>query len=278
MPSRHMFLRVTLATLTCILAVTIAGAQAAKFRVLHTFAGGTDGAGPTTPLIFDRSGNLSGTTAGGGSGTGCGAGCGTVVEFVPNSTGWKGRVRYNFTSLSYPTGRLALDSKGNIYGIETSGGGEVYQLVRSSSGWTQNILHNFVGGNDGQFPDSGLVADSAGNLYGATEGGGSNNNGTVFQFTPNGDGTWTYNLIHELYVAAGGYFPYAPLTFDAAGNLYGTTLNGGLYGSGTVFKLSLANSIWTATALYNFTLDFGVVQQPDGVVMDAAGNLYGATI
>jgi uncharacterized repeat protein (TIGR03803 family) len=286
MRRRNFFLRLVASLLVSLPVVSVSAAQMATFKGLHTFTGGSDGAGPASPLAFDRAGNLYGTTGGGGSGTGCSGGCGTVFELIPSTPRWKERVLYSLSSVIDPIGPLVLDTKGNVYGASIVGGGpcncgEVYQLVRTSKGWTQNILHTFVGGtSDGQYAQSGLVQDSVGNLYGATESGGFNgNNGVVYELSPNGDGTWTYSIIYEFGVVGGDADnPYGPLTIDAAGNLYGTTANGGLYGWGAAFKLTRSSTSWTETVLYNFTLDFGSPPQPDGVVLDSAGNLYGTTI
>jgi uncharacterized repeat protein (TIGR03803 family) len=209
-----------------------------------------------------------------------------VFELIPSTSKWKERVLFSFPSVIDPIGQLVLDTKGNVYGASIVGGGpcncgEVYQLVRTSNGWTQNILHTFVGGtSDGQYAQSGLVQDSVGNLYGATESGGFNgNNGVVYELSPNGDGTWKYSIIYEFGVVGGDAAnPYGPLKIDAAGNLFGTAANGGLYGWGAAFKLTRSGTSWTETILYNYTLDFGSPPQPDGVVLDSAGNLYGTTI
>jgi uncharacterized repeat protein (TIGR03803 family) len=286
MRRRHFRLKLVAPLLVSLVVGSAGTAQTGKFTGLHTFAGGSDGAGPASPLAFDRAGNLYGTTGGGGSGAGCSGGCGTVFELIRSTPRWKERVLYSFSSVSNPVGPLVLDTKGNVYGASLVGGGscncgEVYQLVRTSKGWTQNILHTFVGGtSDGQYAQSGLVQDSVGNLYGATESGGFNgNNGVVYELSPNGDGTWTYSIIYEFGVVGGDASdPYGPLTIDAAGNLYGTTANGGLYGWGAAYKLTHSGTSWTETVLYNFTLDFGSPPQPDGVVLDSAGNLYGTTI
>ncbi len=288
MPSRHVFLQVALVTSIGFLAVTIAGAQASKFKVLHTFAGGSDGAYPTSGVVFDPAGNLYGTTLFGGSGIGCETGCGTAFELVPSGVRWKERVLYSFSNSAdygiYLFGPLAFDAAGNIYGTSSNGGdpscecGLAFQLTKSGGLWTENVLHTFLGGTtDGQYPQWGLARDGAGNLYGLANAGGLNGSyGLVFQFTPNGDGTWTYSVIHEFANSPDGNSPYGPLTIDASGNIYGTTASGGSYGYGTVFRFTPSNGAWTETILYNFTADSGLFPQPDGVVMDAAGNLYGA--
>jgi uncharacterized repeat protein (TIGR03803 family) len=275
-----------------VLAVSASGASP-KFQVLHAFAGGaTDGGSPVSNLLLDKNGNLFGTTGLGGLITDCYTdGCGTAFELSPRNGRWKESVLYDFSPTSNgefpnPSGTLVFDSKGNVYGTQSNGGdpscqcGVVYQLTRSGGIWTENVLHTFSGGtSDGFYPYWGLVRDAVGNLYGATENGGSYGYGTIFELTSNADGTWTYNLIYE-FGTAGIYDaqnPYGPLMIDSSGNLYGTTVSGGTFGYGSVFKLSPSGGTWTDTVLFNFTLDYGSYPNPVGVVMDASGNLYGTT-
>jgi uncharacterized repeat protein (TIGR03803 family) len=104
----------------------------------------------------------------------------------------------------------------------------------------ESILRSFVGGtSDGSGPEAGLVFDVAGNLYGTTFHGGNGNAGTVFELQPDGSGGWTETILHRFGPHNGdGYGPESVLAFDAAGNLYGTTSDGGTYGYGSVFELS----------------------------------------
>ncbi len=192
MCNRHLLLRVAVGTFICLIAVTIAGAQNPKFKILHSFAGGSDGQYPNVPLVLDSAGDLYGTAGQGGSGSGCSTGCGVIFQLIPSSTQWRERILYNFTGgYVNPVGPLAVDAKGNLYGTTSNGGspscncGQVYQLSRSSGGWTQNVLYSFLGGNaDGAYPESGLVRDSAGNLYGTTYSGAINfSDGIVFELT-----------------------------------------------------------------------------------------------
>lgn len=246
--------------------------------ILHRFQGGSDGGGPPEygDLIFDQEGNIYGTTGGAS-----GLAVGTVYELTPVNGGWTNNVLYEFPASNspdglQPEGGVIFDRAGNLYGTTLAGGahddGLVFQLTPSGSEWTETILYNFQGGSDGAYPIGGLIFDQAGNLYGTTSGNGGT--GSVFELSPS-QGGWTFTLIHDFTPVRGLAGPYAGVTMDAAGNLYGDTL-GGAYGYGEVFKLTPdGNGSWTYTDLYDF---FGAEDgsMPYGkVLVDNNGNLFG---
>jgi uncharacterized repeat protein (TIGR03803 family) len=190
-----------------------------------------------------------------------------------------------------------MDAGGNLYGTTALGGnssnsGVIFKLTPNSTGWTETVLYRFcsqTGCADGASPYAGLTRDSSGNLYGTAKNGGvtacTGGCGVVFRLAPNGSG-WTYSAIHTFCSqnsnCADGAFPQAGLIMDGAGNLYGTTYNGGTGTNrqGTVFKLTPNTSGWTETVLYNFCsqsncTDGANPQAP--LIMDSAGNLYGTT-
>ncbi len=262
-----------------------------ELEVVHTFTLGiSDGTYPQGNLIFDASGNLYGTTYNGGKG-----GFGTVFEMTPQAGGgWSERVLHNFAYTrgdgGIPNPGLVFDAAGNLYGTTANGGtsscahgcGTVFELTPGAGGvWTETIVHNFTA-SDGFAPTAGLVADAAGNLYGTTTAGGAFNAGTVFQLTHTAGGQWNETVLHSFRIygqPSDGVEPIAGLVIDATGNLYGTTSAGGSYLSGTVFELSPgAGGAWTETVLHSFGAP-GDGNDPDygALVMDAAGNLYGAT-
>jgi hypothetical protein len=205
-------------------------------KVLHTFPSGRQGGNPFGKLIFDSAGNLYGTTvAGGGFNTNC-----------PN--GWCGAV---------------------------------FELTPTVGGkWKEIVLHDFTWGKNGSVPLSGLIFDSAGNLYGTTYEGGRGSCqyracGLVFELTPTAAGKWEETVLYAFSGGDDGGNPYTGLIFDAAGNLYGTTVLGGKGGLGVVFELMPTSSgTWKEKVLHTFTggRDGG---QPGGVIFDQAGNLYG---
>jgi uncharacterized repeat protein (TIGR03803 family) len=141
------------------------------------------------------------------------------------------------------------------------------------------IIHNFELPKD---PSGNLTIDAAGNLYSTTSDGGGYEGGAVFKLAPNQDGTWAESVLHSFTGGADGLYPFSGLVFDAAGNLYGTTSFGGdlislscYPGCGVVFKLTPTSSGWSETVLHTF---WGYGRNPSaGVIMDAAGNLYGTT-
>ncbi len=143
--------------------------------------------------------------------------------------------------------------------------------------WTEKVLHQFTGSPDGEGPGNGdLVWDSMGNIYGTTRCGGTSDLGTVFQMTKSGN-NWTETPIYS-FTGPDGLGPAGGVILDSNGNLFGTTVEGGLYGFGTVFELTYnEGSGWTETVLYSFQ------NQSDGRFPyresgeDSAGNLYGAT-
>jgi uncharacterized repeat protein (TIGR03803 family) len=118
--------------------------------------------------------------------------------------------------------------------------------------------------------------DASGNLYGATGSGGLGR-GTVFEFSPNSNGGWTEAILHDFGLGTDGSIPSGNLTFDAAGNIYGTTGNGGAHDSGVAFELSPSSSGWTETILYNFGNDLDGVGPNGGLIRDSSGNIYGTT-
>jgi uncharacterized repeat protein (TIGR03803 family) len=214
-------------------------------KVLYNFrSNGTDGNGPLASLVFDASGNLYGTTFSGGTSDG-----GTAFELTPAARGeWTEQVLHSFgnsTDGINPIGALVLDAAGNLYGAAnwggTNGDGMVFELSLVAGNWEETVVHEF-GGADGASPEyTALVFDAAGNLYGTTASGGTSTNcsegcGTVFELMPASGGSWTESVLHS-FDGSDGSTPYFNLTFDAGGNLYGVTFDGGVYGNGTVFEI-----------------------------------------
>jgi uncharacterized repeat protein (TIGR03803 family) len=151
-------------------------------------------------------------------------------------------------------------------------------------------LYSFKGsanGGDGSVPECDLIFDSAGNLYGTTNSGGGvgapyDVDGTVFELSPAGGGTWTEKVLYSFgATSTDGIEPLAGLIFDSAGNLYGTTSLGGAHGNGTVFELSPGTGgVWTEKVLYSFgaTSTDGTDPRRGSLIFDSAGNLYGTTL
>lgn len=118
------------------------------------------------------------------------------------------------------------------------------------------ILHGFIYGSpdDGSHPTGVLVLDSKGNVYGTTFAGGTYNGGTVFELSPGANGQWIEAILHNFPIEEpdDGFQPVG-VVLDAAGNLYGMTIQGGSNDAGIVFELSPgANGNWTEAILYNF--------------------------
>jgi uncharacterized repeat protein (TIGR03803 family) len=258
-------------------------------KVLHSFNDADGGYSPAG-LIFDAAGNLYGTSIQGGDGDGI------VFELSPEAGGgWPEKLLYSFdyTDGSGPSGGLIFDAAGNLYGTTYSGGayghGEVFQLSPNADGsWTETVLHSFASGGDGQRPADNLIFDAAGNLYGTTAWGGDLTKchvyedegcGTVFELSPQAGGGWTEQVLHIFGSGADGSGP-SGLVMDTRGNLYGTTGSSGAYGDGTVFELSpQVGGDWTEKVLHDFNpkCHNDGVNPAAGLIMDAAGNLYGTT-
>jgi uncharacterized repeat protein (TIGR03803 family) len=248
--------------------------------VLHSFTG-QDGAEPDGALAIDSIGRLYGTTVGGGA-----YGYGVVYRLDRGATGWRELTLFSFGATPgglYPSGPLAIDSQGNLYGTtgRSTGvqGGAVYELVSHGAFWTEKVLYEFTGGDDGDEPYSGVTFDQAGNLYGTTAAGGPANQGVVFMLHPNANGTWTESTLYAFLSPSDGGNPLGGLTIDAQGNLYGTTSAGGSGRWGTVFKLTgfAGNNSWTKTVLWNFSGGADGGQPWGNVILDRAGNIYGTT-
>jgi uncharacterized repeat protein (TIGR03803 family) len=274
-------------------------------RLIHAFSikSDSDGDLPFAGLVADAAGNTYGTTRGGGGISGSG----TVFELTRTTQGQKEIVLYSFSGGrdgADPLAGLVFGAAGKLYGTTARGGdvskcsalgqpgcGVVFELSPTSSGWQQTVLHTFSGGNDGGASESNLIFDAAGNLYGTTTYGGAtaclssgNGCGVVFELSPNSSGGWDETVLHT-FTGPDGAFPTAGVVLDSAGNLYGTTLRGGIItgcagdGCGVVFKLSaVSGGGWTETVLHKFgaTGHDGTLPQ-GGLIFDAAGNLYGTT-
>ena len=124
---------------------------------------------------------------------------------------------------------------------------------------------------------TGLTLDAKGNLYGVTSGGGTNSVGSVFELSGNSKGKWSVTALHS-FDGTDGSSPNGNLIFDAAGNLYGTANDGGLYDRGTVFELTPGSGGWSFNVIYNFCSELDCpdgAEPDDGLTLDKAGNLYG---
>jgi len=170
-----------------------------------------------------------------------------------------------------PQSRLVRDSEGVLYGTAPMDGpmdwGTAFAF--STHGGGLAVLHSFDW-PDGIVPSGGLVLDGSGSLFGTTNSGGAWNRGTIFRVATDGSG---FALLREL-TQADGQNPDAALVLDGAGNLYGTTVGGGAFGCGVVFKIRTDGTGYTV--LHDFSGSDG--HQPRAeLLLDGAGNLYGTT-
>jgi uncharacterized repeat protein (TIGR03803 family) len=259
--------------------------------VLHSFcslAKCADGSAPSSGVIMDSEGNLYGTTLYGGassSGHGVTSGAGVLYKLDPSG---QETVLYNFCSLgncadgALPSGRLLMDSEGNLYGTTIEGGpnggisagdGVVYKVDTSGR---ETVLCSFgsVSCPDGANPNGGVISDSEGNLYGTTGKGGAHGKGVAFELARSGEETVLYNFC-SLTNCADGEKP-GGVVRDSEGNLYGSASNGPKEnpGNGLVYELSASGS---ETVLCSFGSATCPGVYPSGVILDSEGNLYGTT-
>jgi uncharacterized repeat protein (TIGR03803 family) len=271
------------------------------FQTIHAFQQITgDGGNPAGSVTVDAAGNLYGTTSNGGS-----AGCGIVYQLSPPATAggtWKEAILHSFQGNSdgcNSSGFVILDQAGNLFGATVSGGGgvnnifcnqgcgTVFELKKvANAKFTEKVIHRFTGENaDGRNPLGGLVFDKSGNLWGTTQVGGHSQSstcsadrlcGTVFELTPNASGTWTESTLFSFANSNTGFNPVTNLVIDDAGNLYGTTVNGGGSLGGLVFKLTPegAGKV-TESIIHEFDGGTDGLNPFNGLTLDPVGNLYG---
>jgi uncharacterized repeat protein (TIGR03803 family) len=254
-----------------------------KFTTLWSFGTSGDVAYPESPLVFDKNGNLYGLAYSVG-----------VFELSPSGSGWTEKVFYEFSGPpgdgAESGGNFAIDAKGNLYGATWAGGNrggyDYGTLFEITSAGSESFLYKFVGPPDGASAD-GVIRDTKGNLYGETAYGGTGpcsigGCGTVFEVTKKGK----ESILYSFTGGADGSYPLGGLTIDKQGNLYGTTLAGGIQncppnlgqnGCGVVFELTPGAGGWTESILYSFTGGADGGAPGIGLIFDKLGNLYGET-
>jgi uncharacterized repeat protein (TIGR03803 family) len=255
-----------------------------KQNILYSFANGLDGANPSGNLVLNtRSGKIYGAAR-----YFSGYNTSVVFELTPPAQPgkpWTESVVYGFQdSITFYAGVFSLisDSKGRLYGTTYDGGryksGSVFALsLGPGNFWNKEDIYSFQSNAFGFVLPGGLALDSAGVLYGLTGYG-----DTVFSLTPpaGGRGAWTENVLHAFGSPGDGELPAGGLVLDNNGALYGTTDQGGQFGAGTVFQLAppaAQGGAWTENVLYSFQGSGDGANPIAGVILDAAGALYGTT-
>jgi len=257
---------------------------------------GSQGTYPSGKVTFDGVGNLYATTAGGGS-----RNSGVVFQLEPPPTGhgsWTYRLIWDFaTDDGGSPGRDLGFHSGALYGTSFEGGanghGYVFQLVPKPGVWTQNVLYSFgASASDASFPEGRLIFDDAGNLYGTTPSGGSGacSCGTVYELSPPavaGD-PWQETILHSFTRHGDGALPYAGVTRNKNGILYGVAAGGSpqgpppTKGEGLVFQLkppAMPGGEWAETVLHRFTgAADGDGSVPAGELIIFNGALLGTTV
>jgi len=259
--------------------------QAQTYTVIHTFMDGADGAFPDAGLTIDKAGNFYGTASIGGTKSGWGS----IYKLTNKNGSWVLSPLYAFAGGAdggRPLARVVFGPDGSLYGTASKGGcgnaGTVFNLKPPASAckaalcpWTETALYCFQQG--GLQPGYGdLIFDHAGNIYGTTMAGGDYNLGTVFMLIP-ANGAWTESVLHSFGGGTDGRVPYNGVIFDSAGNLYGTTSEGGQNSRGAVFQLMPSGGSWAENILYDFQDKDDGGDPQGGLIFDQSGNLFGTT-
>jgi uncharacterized repeat protein (TIGR03803 family) len=268
-----------------------------SYRVIYNFKGSADGWGPMGVPAVAKNGDLYGVTVGGGT-----SNLGTVFKVTaPQTRGgaWKKTVLYNFTSGEAEIlTSLVMGKDGTLYGAGYNENypGFIFRLKPPVGGdgsdgdWQYDVLYTFSNDSGGIFVD-GIALDAKGDIYGTTEYGGDLSCGdgigcgTVFELqrpTKRG-GQWVHSVLYMF--GQGGnedaIEPFAGVTLNKEGTIYGTTDGGGIYDYGTVYRLNpptQKGGTWTEAVLYSFEPGTNMGAHPDGpVTFDEFGNMYGTT-
>ncbi len=257
------------------------------YKVLHEFGASLDGSVPSGPLLLDGKGWLYGNTYDGGTGKCSDYGCGITFGLQPQAHGeWKEVVLHEFTGGkdgAAPFGNVVADKSGNLYSTMSGaviGQGAVFELSPGDGKWALSLVY-------GPYFGPGLVLDNAGNLYGSL-GRGDLGAGAIGELSPGTNG-WTYTQLYSFCSPKGGCpdgdVSYFALSWDAHGNLYGTTLQGGNVppkcpgsaGCGVAFQMTPnPDGSWSYHVMHRFANSPTDGQYPDGgLVVDSSGNAYG---
>jgi hypothetical protein len=187
---------------------------------------------PQSGVVLDPFGNLYGTTSNG---------LGAAYKLSSSGSEWTETTIHQFGSQgdgSMPVAGLAADGRGNYIGATQAGGangvGAVFELVPNGGGWSESVIYNLTGGGS---PEGTLFRDPSGNMYGTACQGGTHNAGLVFKLTYSG-GTWTERDLYNFTGGDDGYCPIGEVVVDADGNVFGTTIAGGAYQNGVVWKIA----------------------------------------
>ena len=234
------------ASLATLLTMPVVHAQ--TFSIIHNFTGGQDGANPFGALTIDRSGNLYGAATYGGN-TSC-----PGVDYY-------------------------------------SGCGVIFKMRRSGSGWLFQSLYLFSG-SDGANPSGGVTVAPDGTLYGTTNAGGGGSCvqswghsgcGTVFHLRPSPtlclaiSCRWNDTVLYQFTGGTDGGGPWGGVALDQAGNVYGTTYEGGS-GDGVAYAVTHSQSGWTESVIHTFTGGSDGGDPASNPISDSNGNLYGTTL
>jgi hypothetical protein len=254
---------------------------------IYFFGGNTDGCGPSGTLVQDSRGNIYGVTITGGYPPAGippkGYGTGGVFKLTPpSSTGstWTESFSGNINPEYYQNGGIAIDDSKGLYVTVGEGVYQVFPPATPSGKWSWKNIYDFKGSDGGTSP-LGLTVDRYHNIYGVTQTGGTANDGTVFELSES-ENTWTKSTLYSFQGGSDGYLPMAHPTLDKAGNVYGTTAEGGSTacglpnGCGTVYELTKSGSAWTETQLHSFDgTDGSYLLSP---VLLMGHSIYGTTI
>jgi uncharacterized repeat protein (TIGR03803 family) len=248
------------------------GGSGWTYSSLYSFKAGSDGVGPAFgSLALGADGTLYGTTEGGGV-------FGTA--FAVCSCGVKEVVLHRFgsgTDGGQPIGGVVLGPDGSLYGTTSEvgafGNGTVYEIKHSGDHWSESTLYSFNSNGDPNSPAAGVTLDPEGNLYGTASLGGAYGNGAVYKLTRSGAG-WTESVLYNFQGEDDGANPVGGVVLDRAGNLYGTTFDGGVNGGGTVYEMSPSANGWSFTTIYSFVGGYG---GPYNKLTLANGSVYGFT-